>query len=133
MNGIGPGEIRLEKKEREISATTDGFDPGVLSPPAIPSAYLRASKEMWPWGMREWGWEEHSILHKHSFPCRPCRPALSSSQRAGRNEVKHWGNQMGPPCSPHRVCAQSCCQPSLPGRDRAHLPIQKKKKKNKKK
>lgn len=87
---------------------------------------------MCPWSMREWRREEHSILHKHNLPCRPARPALPSSQRAERNDVKQQSNylqQMGPPCSPHCVCAQSCRQPPLPERQRIELTSPSRKKK----
>lgn len=131
MNGIGSGESRLGKKEREVAVATDGFDHGVLSPLPIPCAYLRASKEMCPWGMREWRGEEHSILHKHDLPCTPSRPALSSSQRAGRNDVKqqgHYLQQMGPPrAAPTVSVLRAAASPLFQGEDRAHLPIQKKK------
>lgn len=103
------------KKEREISVATDGFDPGVLSPPPIPSEPPRKCVH----GTRENGDGKNTASYTNmTFPADP-GPALSSSPRAGRNDVKQQDNylqQMGPPCSPHRVCAQSCCQPPLPGR-----------------
>lgn len=131
MNGIGPGESRLEKKnERKISVATDGFDPGVFSPPPIPSAYLRASKEMHPWGMREWGREEHSILHKHDLPCRPRACSLLITK--GREERCEATGQLpsadGPPrATPTVSMLRAAASPLLQGEERAHLPIQKKK------
>lgn len=104
-----------------MSVSTDGILPGSALSLTNPFANLRASREMCPWGMEERRREQHkstaSYMNK-SFPADPPRPGLSSLQRAEGNDVNQQGNylqQMGPPCSPH-VSAQSCCQPSLPGK-----------------
>lgn len=117
MNGIRSGMLGKKKNRggefRGEPVGTDYLGPEVSSPSPALSAHL----ERCPWGMGERRQEQRKATASYTnmtFPTDLLGPGLSSWQRAEGNDENQHGNYLQP-ADPH-ISAQSCCQPSLPGR-----------------